>query len=125
MQTNKLNTFTFILTSNLFSFYHLGSKVVPRLMTVEMIIEVKEILRRPPVIWENLHANDYDQTRVYLGPYDGRPQAMVEHLGGVLTNPNCEFHANFVAMHTLAQWSRDTCTQFPPNVNPNGTQKSN
>lgn len=25
------------------------------------------MLRRPPVIWDNLHANDYDQKRIFLG----------------------------------------------------------
>ena len=27
-------------------------------------------------------------------------------MNGVLTNPNCEYSANYVAVHTLAQWSR-------------------
>ena len=27
-------------------------------------------------------------------------------LAGVMTNPNCEYGANFVAIHTLAQWSK-------------------
>ena len=28
------------------------------------------------------------------------------HINGVLTNPNCEYTANYIAIHTLAQWSR-------------------
>lgn len=64
------------------------------------------MLRRPPVIWDNLHANDYDQKRVFLGPYSGRSPDLIPKLRGVLTNPNCEYGANFVAIHTLAQWSR-------------------
>ena len=27
-------------------------------------------------------------------------------LAGVMTNPNCEYGANFIAIHTLAQWSK-------------------
>ena len=27
-------------------------------------------------------------------------------LTGVMTNPNCEYGANFIAIHTLAQWSK-------------------
>ena len=65
------------------------------------------------MIWDNLHANDYDQTRLFLGPYDGRPPELVNCLGGVLTNPNCEFEANFIAMHTLAQWQLNTVQNFP------------
>ncbi|KAL1137769.1 hypothetical protein AAG570_009465 [Ranatra chinensis] len=83
-----------------------GGKVISRVLTVESIEEVTEVLRRPPVIWDNLHANDYDQKRVFLGPYQGRSPDLIPKLRGVLTNPNCEFWANFVAIHTLAQWSR-------------------
>ncbi|PNF16001.1 hypothetical protein B7P43_G04618 [Cryptotermes secundus] len=83
-----------------------GPKVISRLLTVESIEEITDVLRRPPVIWDNLHANDYDQKRVFLGPYSGRSPDLIPKLRGVLTNPNCEYGANFVAIHTLAQWSR-------------------
>ncbi|XP_022912633.2 protein O-GlcNAcase isoform X1 [Onthophagus taurus] len=83
-----------------------GSKVISRLLTKEGIQEITDILRRAPVIWDNLHANDYDQKRVFLGPYSGRSPDLIPKLRGVLTNPNCEYGANFVAIHTLAQWSR-------------------
>ncbi|XP_014227220.1 protein O-GlcNAcase isoform X1 [Trichogramma pretiosum] len=83
-----------------------GPKVISRLLTIESIEEITEVLRRPPVIWDNLHANDYDQKRVFLGPYSGRSPDLIPKLRGVLTNPNCEYGANFIAIHTLAQWSR-------------------
>ncbi|XP_043473456.1 protein O-GlcNAcase isoform X1 [Leptopilina heterotoma] len=83
-----------------------GPKVISRLLSVESIEEITEVLRRPPVIWDNLHANDYDQKRVFLGPYSGRSPDLIPKLRGVLTNPNCEYGANFIAIHTLAQWSR-------------------
>ncbi|XP_031838297.1 O-GlcNAcase isoform X2 [Nomia melanderi] len=83
-----------------------GPKVISRLLTVESIEEITEVLKRPPVIWDNLHANDYDQKRVFLGPYSGRSPDLIPKLRGVLTNPNCEYGANFVAIHTLAQWSK-------------------
>ncbi|RZF36912.1 hypothetical protein LSTR_LSTR004600 [Laodelphax striatellus] len=83
-----------------------GAKVITRVITVESIEEITEVLRRPPVIWDNLHANDYDQKRVFLGPYQGRSPDLIPKLRGVLTNPNCEYGANFVGIHTLAQWSR-------------------
>nr|CAD7570921.1 unnamed protein product [Timema californicum] len=83
-----------------------GPKVISRILTVESIEEITDVLRRPPVIWDNIHANDYDQKRVFLGPYSGRSPDLIPKLRGVLTNPNCEYGANFVAIHTLAQWSR-------------------
>ncbi|KAK3932161.1 Protein O-GlcNAcase [Frankliniella fusca] len=83
-----------------------GPKVVSRIMTLESIEEITEVMRRPPVLWDNLHANDYDQKRVFLGPYSWRSPQLIAKLRGVMTNPNCEYGANFVGIHTLAQWSR-------------------
>ncbi len=83
-----------------------GPRVISRVISVTHAERVEAVLRRPALIWDNLHANDYDQQRVFLGPYSGRPVALRKRIAGVLTNPNCEFEANFPAMHTLAQWSR-------------------
>ncbi len=83
-----------------------GPKVISKDITISSIDEVSTVLCRPPVIWDNLHANDYDQRRLFLGPYDGRSTALIPKLNGVLTNPNCEYGANYVAIHTLAQWSK-------------------
>lgn len=81
-----------------------GPKVVSKDISVESIEEVSKIFRRAPVIWDNIHANDYDQKRLFLGPYKGRSTELIPRLKGVLTNPNCEFESNFVAIHTLATW---------------------
>lgn len=83
-----------------------GPKVISKLLTVECIQEITEVIKRPPVIWDNLHANDYDQKRVFLGPYSGRSPELIPLLRGVVTNPNCEFHANAIAIQTLAFWSK-------------------
>lgn len=81
-----------------------GDKVISQVITTESIIELSKVLRRKPIIWDNIHANDYDHRRVFLGPYSGRPVELYKYLNGVLTNPNCEFEANFVAIHTFATW---------------------
>ncbi|RWS29244.1 protein O-GlcNAcase-like isoform X1 [Leptotrombidium deliense] len=83
-----------------------GNKVISKVITVQSIEELSEVLKRQPVIWDNLHANDYDQKRIFLGPYSGRSTSLIPHINGVLTNPNCEFEPNFIAIHTLAQWSK-------------------
>jgi len=85
---------------------------VSQQIAVEAMEEISRIVQRKVTIWDNLHANDYDQTRLYLGPYSGRDARIVEHTRGVLTNPNCEFEVNFVALHTLAQWTIDRNTRF-------------
>ncbi|XP_065057024.1 protein O-GlcNAcase-like [Rhopilema esculentum] len=83
-----------------------GDKVISQVITPESLLELSKVLRRKPVIWDNIHANDYDHRRVFLGPYSGRPVELYKYLNGVLTNPNCEFEANFVGIHTFATWCR-------------------
>ncbi|XP_017272548.1 protein O-GlcNAcase isoform X1 [Kryptolebias marmoratus] len=83
-----------------------GPKVVSHKISVNSIEEVSSVLKRAPVIWDNLHANDYDPQRLFLGPYKDRPTELIPKLRGVLSNPNCEFYPNFVAIHTLATWCK-------------------
>lgn len=87
-------------------FFFTGARVISKKITIKELEEVGSVLRRPPVIWDNIHANDYDPRRVFLGPYDGRSPEIIPYIRGVLTNPNCEFEANYIALHTLGQWSQ-------------------
>uniref|UniRef100_A0A3Q2GMF2 protein O-GlcNAcase n=1 Tax=Cyprinodon variegatus TaxID=28743 RepID=A0A3Q2GMF2_CYPVA len=67
---------------------------------------LESVLQRPPLIWDNLHANDYDTRRLFLGPFKGRDPHIRSHLRGLLLNPNCEFEANYIPLHTLGSWYR-------------------
>ncbi|NXW86908.1 OGA GlcNAcase, partial [Alopecoenas beccarii] len=81
-----------------------GPKVVSRELSATLLEEVEGVLRRQPVIWDNLYANDYDCRRVFLGPYTGRAPGLMSRLRGLLLNPNCELQANFIPIHTLGSW---------------------
>lgn len=43
--------------------------MVSQKISVGSIEDVSSVLRRAPVIWDNIHANDYDPQRLFLGPY--------------------------------------------------------
>ncbi|XP_032915600.1 protein O-GlcNAcase-like isoform X7 [Catharus ustulatus] len=81
-----------------------GPKVVSQELSAALLEEVEAVLRRRPVIWDNLYANDYDCRRVFLGPYMGRAPGLMSRLHGLLLNPNCELQANFIPIHTLGTW---------------------
>ncbi len=85
-----------------------GSEIISETITSESIRGLASVIGRKPVLWDNLHANDYDLRRLYLGPYSGRPLELKGELGGVLSNPNCEFEANFIPIRTLAMWAKAT-----------------
>lgn len=90
-----------------------GPEIISETISVASIRELSRLLRRPPVIWDNLHANDYDLRRIYLGPYAGRPAALKSVTRGVVTNPNCEFELDFIPLHTLAQFAVGQAASLP------------
>jgi protein O-GlcNAcase/histone acetyltransferase len=81
-----------------------GPEIVSARIDLAHLREVAEVLHRAPLLWDNLHANDYDLRRLHLGPYSGRPPEIREGLRGIMVNPNCEFEANFVPLHTLGSF---------------------
>lgn len=94
------------MISQLLIFTFSGPKVVSETIDTKSINALAKVLKRKPVIWDNIHANDYDQRRVFLGPFKGRPMELYEYTSGILTNPNCEFECNFIAIHSLSTWLR-------------------
>ena len=84
--------------------YFAGPKVVSQDITPQSLEHLTKMLQRKPVIWDNIHANDYDDRRVFLGPFKGRPLELYKSTNGVMTNPNCEFEANFIAFDSLSRW---------------------
>ncbi len=82
-----------------------GPDIVSETIDAEGLREVGRVLRRKPVIWENFHANDYDIRRVYAGPLGGRGDDILPLIDGIVTNPNNEFEANFVPVHTTGAFA--------------------
>ena len=81
-----------------------GPNIVSREITVAHVREIAALLQRKPLIWDNLHANDYDGRRFFCGPYSGRPPELRREVSGLLSNPNSEFPLNYVPLRTLAQF---------------------
>ncbi len=81
-----------------------GPEIISREISVPHVRELRQLLRRAPVIWDNLHANDYDGRRIFLGPYSGRPAELRREVAGLLTNPNTEYPVNYPALRTFAEF---------------------
>ena len=79
-----------------------GPEIISREIPLAHVRELAAIIRRKPIIWDNLHANDYDGRRFFCGPYSGRPLALRDEVSGLLSNPNNELPLNFVPLRTLA-----------------------
>jgi protein O-GlcNAcase/histone acetyltransferase len=83
-----------------------GPEIISREITVAHVRGLRNMLRRKPLIWDNLHANDYDGHRFYCGPYSGRRPELRSEVSGLLSNPNNEFPLNYVPLRTLAEFVR-------------------
>ena len=83
-----------------------GPEIVSRVITADHVQELQRVLKRKPLIWDNLHANDYDGRRFFCGPYSGRPPELRDMVAGLLSNPNNEFPLNYVPLRSLAEFTR-------------------
>lgn len=81
-----------------------GPEIISPQIGVDHVQELTNLLRRPPLIWDNLHANDYDGQRFYCGPYAGRPLQLRDRINGILHNPNNEAPLNYVPWKTLSDY---------------------
>ena len=81
-----------------------GPEIVSAEIPLASVQRLAERIGRPPVIWDNLHANDYDQRRLYCGPYTGRAPELRDFVRGILANPNNEFPINYIPLRTLAAY---------------------
>jgi len=83
-----------------------GPEIISREITVAHVRGLQKVLRRKPLIWDNLHANDYDGRRFFCGPYSGRSLGLRDAVSGLLSNPNCEFPLNYIPLRTLGDFVR-------------------
>ena len=82
-----------------------GPEVVSPEISRASIRELAAAIGRKPVLWDNLHANDYAPRRVHLGPYDRSPELWAE-VAGILSNPNTPFEVNYPSLASLADYAR-------------------
>ncbi len=90
-----------------------GDEIVSERIDAASLADVSAALHRRPVIWDNLHANDYDLRRLYLGPLSGRGADLRAASAGFFTNPNTPFEVNEVAFATLAAYLADPAGYVP------------
>jgi protein O-GlcNAcase/histone acetyltransferase len=63
-----------------------------------------EVAARRIILWDNLYANDYDINRAYLGCYQARGLELCSRIAGIMINPNCNLHINFMPMRSFCHF---------------------
>jgi len=64
-----------------------GPRIVSPAITAKTIRTATRLFGRRIIIWDNLYANDYCPTRLFVGPYAGRSADLGSAAQGVLLNP--------------------------------------
>ncbi len=64
-----------------------GPNIISENLSAEAIRPVAKLFNGNVVIWDNLYANDYCPSKLFVGPYRGRTQGLWKWTRGVLLNP--------------------------------------
>ncbi|MCS7209437.1 MAG: beta-N-acetylglucosaminidase domain-containing protein [Fimbriimonadales bacterium] len=79
-----------------------GAKVVSRTITHEDAELFKLAIQRKPFVWDNYPVNDYETSRLLLGPITGRDAETLAHLEALVSNPMNQAEASKIALGTYA-----------------------
>lgn len=84
-----------------------GRRVVSFRITKEDIEKIAHLLGRPPLIWDNIFANDYIPGIVLRMPYRYRAPGIVQNTTGILVNPMNQYNYSKPLIFTVAEFIKN------------------
>ncbi len=84
-----------------------GNRVVSKRITKADIIKITRLLKRSPVLWDNIFANDYIPGKILRFPYNGRSKDIVKMTGGILINPMNNYRESKPLLFTAFQFFKN------------------
>jgi hypothetical protein len=106
-QTGYISTIGASLNKNIQIFWT-GPRIISLRITVKQIERITRILKRPPLIWDNLFANDYIPPGTILRfPYKGRNPGIVDGVAGIMLNPMNEYKESKPLIYTASRFFKD------------------
>ena len=91
-----------------------GTEVVSPVITVPQTEDWAQLLKRPPLIWDNYPVDDYARWRPFLGPLVGRDAGLGAVVRGLVSNPMNEAHASMLPLATIADYLWNSGAYNPP-----------
>ncbi|GGJ89463.1 hypothetical protein GCM10011583_21090 [Streptomyces camponoticapitis] len=82
-----------------------GVGVVPRTITGSELADAREAFKHPLVTMDNYPVNDYEQGRIFLGPYTGREPAVASGSAALLANAMEQPSASRIPLFTAADYA--------------------
>ncbi len=90
-----------------------GKHVVSKAITTGDISKIAMLLKRKPLIWDNLFANDYIPDTILRFPYRNRSTAIMRTTAGILLNPMNQYEQSKPLIHTAAQFINNPMCYVP------------
>ncbi len=85
-----------------------GADIVVGTVTRQDVADAAAAFRRRLVLWDNFPVNDFDRTRLFLGPLTGRPGDVEDlPLDGIVANAMIEAVPSRLPLATVGTWARD------------------
>lgn len=85
-----------------------GADIVVGAVTRDDIVRAVDSYGREVVLWDNFPVNDFDRSRLFLGPLTGRATDVAgSGLLGIAANPMVEAAASRFALATVGEWAKD------------------
>ncbi|MGH1550197.1 protein O-GlcNAcase [Leifsonia poae] len=88
-----------------------GADIVVGEVTADDVAQAARSFGRDLVLWDNFPVNDFDRSRLFLGPLTGREAG--PGLVGVVANPMVEAAPSHFALETVAEWAADPAVYSP------------
>jgi hypothetical protein len=111
-ETEYLATLSKELDRDIYIFWT-GKYVVSQSITARDLRKVAAILKRKPLIWDNLFANDYVPETIFRFPYRNRSKAILHTSAGILINPMNQYELSKPLIYTAALFIREPVSYVP------------
>lgn len=83
-----------------------GPSVVSPEITGEHAQEAADLFNHDLLIWDNYPVNDFETSRLFLGPLENRDSDLTEHgVLGITANPMIQAEASKIALYTVADYT--------------------
>jgi len=90
-----------------------GKSVVSKQITEKDVDKITDLIGRPPLIWDNIFANDYIPGIILKFPYRNREPEIIAKVSGILINPMNQYLQSKQLIYTAGEFFKD-----PYNYNP-------
>ncbi len=115
LETAYIKTVSQALDKDIFIMWT-GKQVVAKKITVLDIDKITKIIKRKPLIWDNIFANDYIPEVILRFPYCHREPEIVEMVEGILINPMNQYTKSKPLIYTAAKFFRTPHAYVPRKV---------